>query len=949
MDCKQIAEKLFVKKANLSEQDLIKYVMLEFTPEKIELLRKAGQSEDDIKSAIENTINVVLRNRRKLFGDTLQYDLPTVNNTTSSLLGMIFNNYQVKEIGATEYELRNVLRQTSQKVELLSKQVKNKFLQVFNDLIDDEGNVINPATFYNDPKRKTNLIHFFRTGEAVGDSMEMQIQHKLDTVIEDISKDLKINKQSIYDRALINKADLILRFKREKGTLPKIRSFILGDRRYAFLSQKESFEFRDWFKSHFKDVVPDEKELDILYDEMFKYSKNLMSDFDERDTTTLGGFTKFENLRRREILNDDIVNRWLEIADIDGEGALESIFQSTSTTYGILNSFGSKPLKNAELSKNIVLNSISATGDIVTQKNLEKAFKEYQGMIKYILGDRSYIEPNILLDSTEILTGVFRATKAPLMALRQLDDFAVRNFFNKKFSDKNFIDSLGDNLKFTARAMFSDDFKNLSLKDKEVVLDTFNSLAADIFMQSNELTRHHSKTGGILTNLGDKSYRYLSGMGYHERMFERSGLLYTSNIIKDLQNRNFKDIMKVDDKGIATNSILRRSIQEAGITEREFELFKKVAFSTEYFSSEELNKFLRDNKDEVKKLLYLGNDNMDFSLVAKSIENKTKSMLPYQYDAETGYLSPKSMEKLANDVKKYLQNRAGVDDVSHVDWGYKNLENIQYINKEIIFHWKPELQGLTTLKDAVERDFRMRFLQETEEVSRRFSTAEYKKILKDDKARAKFIEDYNKYVDKIDETKLKRMALNKIEEVTNKFQDLRNNMFYESSILRYDYLDRSIMDKAMGDTKSACINKMFSFYKAALWKNTERFSNYFRDYDLNGEISTKNFFNRYAMADSAHYLAMAGLYGSMGMVLTGEILKEDDTNVLAKATQNSIFIGTGLYTTMPIRFLDDLVDVNKSLLVERDGRKAVQRIKRMGRNLFPSTILNYKEALQENY
>lgn len=949
MKCEEIREKLFTKKSNMDEEQILKEVMTEFTPEKIERLKRKGMTDEEIQKALETEISVSIRRKQKEYMNEIQHDNPRIRNTTNTILNIMDNNYKNnRNSGITEYEVRNVLRQTGQSVELFKNMAHDRWLKTFNGVVDGDSPV-DPSKFFRDEKRAQNLVDFFLTKETKGSSVEMQLQSEIKKLVDDFSKEMRVEPQSFIDAALMSKSNLFMQFKRMNGGIPTVRSRLLGERRYAFISStEESFKFRDWFNRSFEDIVENPKDRDILYDELFGYSKSLMSDFDPKDTTTMGGINKFESLRKRGILNDDVIKRWVELSGIDGEEVLENLHGKTSQLYGVLNTYGSKPLRNANSIKTIAMNAASGAGDIFSEKVLDKTFRDYEGMLKYVLGDRSSIEPNFLLDLTDIVVGMTKMCKSPLMALRQLDDYTVRNFFSKKYSNKSTASTISDTLKYTKRAMFGDDFDNLAVKDKEVILGIGSSMADTLFGHGDSLTRVHQKDGGWIGRGSDFSYTYLSGMAYHERVFERAGMLHTSNIIKDLQKEDFSTIMKIDQNGLSSRGTLRRAISEVGITESEWDLFKKVGFTGEYFSSDEMLDFLKNNRDSVKDLIYLSEKNLDFYSVNKSIEIKINSMLPYEYDVENGFFSAASREKLIDDAEQFFIKRTNVKEFPEIQFARDYLEGIQYLNGDLVFYWKPNAEGLMIGKDAVERDLRLRFKGKREEISKKFAVSEYRKLLSNDKEREKIISNYNKYLDKANERLINKKVDEKIESIYSKFQDLRNNMFQESSVLRYDYWDKYIADKAAGDTKHAAINKMFSFYKSALWKNTERMASIFRDYDANGNLGVKNFFNRYAFADSASYIAMAGLYGMGNMILSGDILSEDKRSDPAGFFQNMAFVGTGLYVTAPMKFVEGLTDTTAGV-VTLDDRKFVSGLKQMKRQVMPSTFENYAEALMENY
>lgn len=950
MKCEEIREKLFTKKANMDEEQILKEVMTEFTPDKIERMKNNGMTDDEIQKALETEISVSVRRKKKEYMNEIQHDNPRVRNTTNTILNVMDNNYKNnRKSGITEYELKNILRQTGQTIELFKNMAHDRWLKMFNGVMDGD-QPVDPSKFFRDEVRAKNLTNFLLTGETQGSSVEMQVQLQIKNLIDDFAKEMRVDPKSFIDAALMSKSNLFMQFKRINGGVPRVRSRLLGERRYAFISStEESFKFKDWFNRNFEDVVKNPKDRAILYDELFGYSKSLMSDFDPKDTTTMGGINKFEALRKRGVLNDDVIKRWVELSGIDGEEVLENLHGKTSQLYGILNTYGNKPLRNANSIKTIAMNAASGVGDIFSEKTLDKTFKDYEGMLKYIMGDRSSVEPNFLLDLTDIVVGTTKMFKSPLMALRQMDDYTVRNFFAKKYSNKNTAATIGDTVKYTKRAMFGDDFDKLSVKDKEVILGIGSSMADTLFGHGDSLTRVHQKDGGWLGRGSDFSYTYLSGMAYHERVFERAGMLQTSNIIKDLQKEDFSTIMKVDKNGLSSRGSLRRAISEVGITKEEWDLFRKVGFSGEYFSSDELLDFLKNNKDMVKNLIYLNEDNLDFYSINKSIELKINSMLPYSYDIENGFFDAASREKLINDAEEFFIKRTNVREFPEIQFARDYLEGVQYLNGDLVFYWKPNAEGLMIGKDAVERDLRLRFKGRREEFTKKFAVSEYKKLLSDGKERTKIIDNYNKYInEKSSENFINRKIDEKIESVYSKFQDLRNNMFQESSVLRFDYWDKYIADKAAGDTKHAAINKMFSFYKSALWKNTERMANIFRDYDVNGNLGVKSFFNRYAFADAASYMAMAGLYGIGNMILSGDILSEDKRNDPAVFFQNMAFVGTGLYVTAPMKLVEGFSDTVGGV-VTLDDRKFKSGLKQMKRQVMPSTFQNYAEALMENY
>ena len=953
MKCEEIKERLLTKKANMDEEQIIKEVMLDFTKEKMNTLSASGMTDDEIKLALKDSIASVLRRRKVDYMNEIQYDNPRIRNVLNSILGILDSNYTGgRKSGITQYELRNVLRQQGQIDDMYKGILHDRWIKVFNGVMDGEVPA-DPSKFFRDPKRANNLKQFLVTGETVGDSVEMQLQLRIKDFLEnEVAKELRVEPQAIIDAAVMGKVNLYMQYRRTVGGVPFVRSRLLGERRYAFIqSSQDSENFKMWFNKNFEDIVPDAKDRDKLFKELFGYNKSLLSDFDPRDTTTLGGINKFTSLRKAGIIDDKIVKRWVELSGIDGEEILENLHGKTTNVYGILNAFGNKPLRNSDAIKNILLTATAGKGDIASQNAITNTFKNYDGMLKYAMGDRSNIEPSLLMDTVDILIGTTRMFKSPLMALRQMDDYTVRNFFMKKYSNKSTAATISDDLKYAKRAMFGDDYEKLSLKDKEVVLGVGTSMADTLFGRGDSLTRFHSKDGGLLGRGADLSYTYLSGMAYHERVFERAGMLHTSSIIKGLQNENFSDIMKLDLNNRSSRGTLRRALSEVGITEREWNLFKQIKYSTEYFSSEETLEWLRKNPEKVKQLLSLGEDNMDFYTLNRYFDVLTASQIPYQYDVETGFLTKDAREKLINGAIEYYRKQTNVSEemIGSLEFARNNLENVQYINHDLVFRWKDRASGLEILKDDVEKNLRNQFKDEVKKFTNNFRTAEYSGILKKGEKRTKIISKYNDYLGTITNEKLLNKMLNeKIESVSAKFQDLRNNMFQESSVLRFDYWDRYMADRAMGDTRNAAINKMFSFYKSALWKNTERLASVFRDYDVNGELGVKSFFNRYAFADYVSYASMASLFGTMNLLVSGDILAEDKDNIPANYFTNVMFVGTGLYLTAPMKVLDGLAETASGAMT-LDSRRFISGLNYTRRQLTPSTLDNYAEALFENY
>ena len=954
MKCSEIKEKLLTKKANMDEEQILKEVMLDFTKDRIDDLLSKGYTDEDIQKALKDSIASVLRRRKTDYMNSIQYDVPRIRNLTSSILGILDSNYSTgRKSGITQYELRNVLRQQGQVADMYKGILHDRWIKVFNGVMDGEVPA-DPSKFFRDPKRAKNLKQFLLTKETVGDSVEMQLQLKINSFIEEVANELGVDAQSIIDASIMGKTNLYMQYRRVTGGVPFIRSRLLGERRYAFIQNTtDSDNFKIWFNKNFEDIIDAEKREDI-FRELFGYNKSLLSDFDPRDTTTLGGINKFASLRQSGKLNDDIVRRWAELSDIDGEEILENLHTKTTTSYGLLNAFGSKPLRNADEIKKVLLAATAGRKegiDISSQRAINETFKNYDGMLRYAMGDRSNVEPSLLMDAVDILIGTTRMFKSPLMALRQMDDYTVRNFFMKKYSNKSTAATISDDLKYAKRAMFGDDYEKLSLKDKEIVLGVGTSIADTLFGRGDSLTRFHAKDGGLLGRGADLSYTYLSGMAYHERVFERAGMLHCSSIIKGLQNENFSDIMKLDLNNRSSRGTLRRGISEVGITEREWNLFKEIPYSTEYFSSEETLEWLRKNPEKVRQLLSLGEDNMDFYTINRYFDVLTSSQIPFKYDADTGFLTVDARKKLIDGAKEYYKKQTTVSEnmIGSLDFAEKNLEAIQYINHDLVFRWKKEAGGLEILKDDVEKNLRNQFEDAREKYISQFRTAEYSKILKKGKERSKTIQKYNDYLGSIQNEKLLNKMLNdKIESVNAKFQDLRNNMFQESSVLRFDYWDRYMADRAMGDTRNAAINKMFSFYKSALWKNTERLASVFRDYDVNGELGVKSFFNRYAFADYVSYVSMASLFGTMNLLVSGDILAEDKDNIPANYFTNVMFVGTGLYLTAPMKVLDGLAETASGAMT-LDSRRFISGLNYTRRQLTPSTLDNYAEALFENY
>lgn len=955
MKCSEIKERLLTKKANMDEEQILKEVMLDFTKDKIDDLIANGFTDDDVRKAIKDSIASVLRRKKIDYMNTIQYDIPRVRNLTNSILGILNSNYSTgRKSGITQYELRNVLRQQGQVADMYKGILHDRWIKVFNGVMDGEVPA-DPSKFFRDPKRAANLKKFLITNETVGDSVEMQLQLKIKSFLDEVGKELGVEPQAIIDASVMGKVNLYMQYRKVTGGVPFIRSRLLGERRYAFIQNTtDSDNFRKWFNKNFEDIVTDAKERENLYNELFGYNKSLLSDFDPNDTTTLGGINKFTSLRNSGELNDDIVRRWAELSEIDGEEILENLHGRTTNVYGLVNAFGNKPLRNSNEIKNVLLTAAAGRPegiDLSSQRAINETFKHYDGMIRYAMGDRSNIEPSLLMDAVDILIGTSRLFKSPLMALRQMDDYTVRNFFMKKYSNKSTAATISDDLKYAKRAIFGDDYEKLSVKDKEIVLGVGTSMADTLFGRGDSLTRFHAKDGGILGRGADLSYTYLSGMAYHERVFERAGMLHTSSIIKGLQKENFSDIMKIDLNNRSSRGTLRRSLSEVGITEREWNLFKEIQYSSEYFSSEETLNWLRKNPKKVKQLLSLGDDNMDFYTVNRYFDIRTASQIPFEYDIETGFLTVDGRKKLIDGAKEYYKKQTTVseDMIGSLDFAAENLEAIQYINHDLVFRWKSRASGLEILKDDVEKNLRNQFKDVREKYVRQFRTAEYTKILKKGKERTKIINNYNDYLGKIQNEKLLNKMLNdKIESVNAKFQDLRNNMFQESSVLRFDYWDRYMADRAMGDTRNAAINKMFSFYKSALWKNTERLASVFRDYDVNGELGVKSFFNRYAFADYISYASMASLFGTMNLLVSGDILAEDKDNIPANYFTNVMFVGTGLYLTAPMKVLDGLADTASGAMT-LDSRRFINGLNYTRRQLTPSTLQNYAEALFENY
>lgn len=952
MKCSEIKEKLLTKKANMDEEQILKEVMLDFTKGRIDELISQGYTDEKIQKYLKDTIASVLRRRRIDYLNEIQYDNPMTRNLLNSILGVFNSNYSTgRKSGITQYELRNILRQQGQIADMYKGILHDRWIKVFNGVMDGE-TPADPSKFFRDPKRAENFKKFLTTGETVGDSVEMQLQLKINSFIEEIAEEMGVKPQAIIDASVMGKTNLYMQYRKVVGGVPFIRSRLLGERRYAFIQNTtDSENFKKWFNNNFEDIVTDAKERESLYNELFGYNKSLLSDFDPNDTTTLGGINKFTSLRQSGKLNDDIVRRWVELSGIDGEEILENLHGKTTNVYGILNAFGNKPLRNSDAIKNVLLTATAGKGDIASQNAITNTFKNYDGMLKYAMGDRSNIEPSLLMDTVDILIGTTRMFKSPLMALRQMDDYTVRNFFMKKYSNKSTAATISDDLKYAKRAMFGDDYEKLSLKDKEVVLGVGTSMADTLFGRGDSLTRFHSKDGGLLGRGADLSYTYLSGMAYHERVFERAGMLHCSSIIKGLQNENFSDIMKLDLNNRSSRGTLRRALSEVGVTPREWDLFRQIQYSTEYFSSEETLEWLRKNPEKVKQLLSLGEDNMDFYTVNRYFDILTASQIPYDYDINTGFLTVDAKGELINGAKEYYKKQTNVseDMIGSLDFAKENLESVQYINHDLVFRWKKEAVGLEILKDDVEKNLRNQFKDAYQKHVSQFRTSEYSKILKKGKERTKIIEDYNKYLGTITNEKLlNKMLDEKIESFNSKFQDLRNNMFQESSVLRFDYWDRYMADRAMGDTRNAAINKMFSFYKSALWKNTERLASVFRDYDANGELGVKSFFNRYAFADYVSYASMASLFGTMNLLVSGDILAEDKDNIPANYFTNVMFVGTGLYLTAPMKVLDGLSETASGAMT-LDSRRFISGLNYTRRQLTPSTLDNYAEALFENY
>lgn len=955
MKCEEIKEKLLTKKANMDEEQILKEVMLDFTQGKIDKLLSKGYTDEQVQKYLKDTIASVLRRRKVDYLNELQYDNPRIRNQLNSILGVLNRNYSTgRKSGITQYELRNILRQQGQVADMYKGILHDRWIKVFNGVMDGDSPA-DPSKFFRDPKRAENFKKFLTTGETVGDSVEMQLQLKIKSFIDEIAKEMRVEPQAIIDAAVIGKVNLYMQYRRLTGGIPFVRSRLLGERRYAFIqNSQDSEKFKIWFNNNFEDIVPDAKDRDKLFDELFEYSKSLLSDFDPNDTTTLGGINKFTSLRKAGILNDDIVRRWAEISVIDGEEILENLHGKTTNVYGILNAFGNKPLRNAEEIKNVVLTATGGRKDVSSQNAVVSTFKNYEGMLKYAMGERSNIEQSLLMDAVDILIGTTRIFKSPLMALRQMDDYTVRNFFMKKYSNKSTAATISDDLKFAKRAIFGDDYEKLSLKDKEIVLGVGTSMADTLFGRGDSLTRFHAKDGGLLGRGADLSYTYLSGMAYHEKVFERAGMLHCSSIIKELQKEQFSDIMKLDLNNRSSRGTLRRALSEVGVTEREWNLFREIPYSSEYFSSEETLEWLRKNPEKVKQLLSLGEDNVDFYTVNRYFDILTASQIPFQYDVETGYLTVDARNKLIDGAKDYYKKQTTVSEemIGSLDFARENLETVQYINHDLVFRWKKEAVGLDILKDDVEKNLRNQFKDAHQKYVRQFRTAEYSKILKKGKERTDIIKKYNDYLGSIQNEKLLNKMLNdKIESMGAKFQDLRNNMFQESSVLRFDYWDRYMADRAMGDTRNAAINKMFSFYKSALWKNTERLASIFRDYDANGELGVKSFFNRYAFADYVSYVSMASLFGTANLLLSGDILAEDKDNAMANFFTNSLFVGTGLYMTAPMKVLDGLSETASGAMA-LDSRRFINGAIYTRNQLTPTTAknwFNYGMALTEDY
>lgn len=955
MKCSEIKEKLLTKKANMDEEQILKEVMLDFTKDRIDEMIANGKTEEEIQKHLKDTIASVLRRRKIDYLNEIQYDNVRTRNLLNSILGVLNSNYSTgRNSGITQYELRNILRQQGQVADMYKGILHDRWIKVFNGVMDGESPA-DPSKFFRDPKRAENFKKFLATGETTGDSVEMQLQLKIKSFIDEVAGEMRVEPQAIIDAAVMGKVNLYMQYRRLTGGIPFVRSKLLGERRYAFIqNSQDSEKFKMWFNKNFEDIVPNAEDRDKLFKELFGYSKSLLSDFDPRDTTTLGGINKFTSLRKAGILNDDIVRRWAEISVIDGEEILENLHGKTTNVYGILNAFGNKPLRNSDAIKNVILTATGGRNDVSSQNAITNTFKNYDGMLKYAMGERSNVEQSLLMDAVDILIGTTRMFKSPLMALRQMDDYTVRNFFMKKYSNKSTAATISDDLKFAKRAIFGDDYDKLSVKDKEIVLGVGTSMADTFFGRGDSLTRFHAKDGGLLGRGADLSYTYLSGMAYHERVFERAGMLHCSSIIKGLQKEQFSDIMKLDLNNRSSRGTLRRALSEVGITEREWNLFREIQYSSEYFSSEETLEWLRKNPEKVKQLLSLGDDNMDFYTVNRYFDILTASQIPYEYDVETGYLTVDARHKLIDGAKEYYKKQTTVseDMIGSLDFAEENLEAVQYINHDLVFRWKKEAGGLEILKDDVEKNLRNQFKDAREKFVRNFRTVEYRNILKKGKERTDIIKKYNDYLGSIQNEKLlNKMLSDKIESVNAKFQDLRNNMFQESSVLRFDYWDRYMADRAMGDTRNAAINKMFSFYKSALWKNTERLASVFRDYDVNGELGVKSFFNRYAFADYVSYVSMASLFGTANLLLSGDILAEDKDNVTANFFTNTLFVGTGLYMTAPMKLLDGLAETTAGAMT-LDSRRFINGAIYTRNQLTPTTAknwFNYGMALTEEY
>lgn len=945
-NCNELAEKIFTRKASQTQEDIVRQVMQDID---IKQLRDLGYDDVKINQIVTDTLEAHTRKAKDLFASRQLFDNPIMQSVEARIMSIIDNSKKIGR-GISKFEVEQIVRQTTNRYQSYLNGAYNSFLDIFNSVKMEDGDVPNPRSFFN-LDRANNFKKFIQTGEAVGDSVERQIQLKWLETIKKYSKTLGVTEQSVIDSSIFSVSDLYLSYQKAYGNnnIPNIRSRFLGEGRYAFVkSYEDSLAFKKWFMDTFNEVFESPTKAEITWSEIFGTTRGAGDGTELMSRTATSNFRKFEAMRRKGIIDNKFMNKYLEVVSVTGEDIFQNSADKIVGAYSISRTYGNQPLQNIEKVKTNLAQTLTGMSDTYGKANIESTFKNFDGMLRFMMGDRTDLKPNMILDGSEILLGVFKMTKSAGMALRQVNDQVLRNVLFKQFSQKSWFETIGDNTKYMFRQAFGDDYDLLKIKDKEILLGIQSSMSESIFGNGDTLTSARMKRSGWIDKASEFTYRHLSFMDKYESFFERSGMLHTSSIIKDLQNMNYDDIIALDKNGVSTKAGLSRAIRDVGLTKAEFEVFKNIKFDTDYFSSGEMRTFLKNNKDLVKKLLYIDKDNLDYNAIERAIEARVTSQLPFKYDIETGRFDTGSINKLIDETQNWLE-RNGKGKLDLLDTAKENgwIKDIKYNNGELYFYYK-DVGNMPDITDPLEKNLRSRFKQAVDERSRAYRVGEHLRLMSGNVEESDLVKYYNSYINNLDDAKLNRLINKKIDDYTFKFDDMRNNMTNDATTLKFDYWDRYIADKANGDTRYAVTNRLFGFYKSALYKSNERWLQVFRNYDYNGVLRTGNVFNRYAGADMAFTFAMAGLYGTLGAMVSGDILREDNTNPIANGFLDSVFIGGGLYLTAPAQ---TVIDFGKAFdsTVTGDVDATWSNTNRAFKRLMPSTVSNYGEALFNNY